>query len=87
LSSACAAVNTLWAGDPPTNMYGQAHQTNENPIQGVSEVWYGLGTNPSESCQHINDGYYVFNVGSPGVSSTYVIVQTIGGFVAGIYNC
>ena len=89
LSSACAAVNTYWGqtGGDPYNVFGQTHQTNGNPIQVGSEVWYGLGTNPLYSCYHINDGYYIFNLGSPGVSSTYVIVQTVGGFVAGIYNC
>ena len=72
LSSACAGVNTYWAdltGGPPTSMLGQVHQTNGNPIQVGSEVWYGVATD----CQHISDGYYVFNLGSPGVSSTYVI--------------
>ena len=87
LSSACAAINTYWGqtlyGLDPYNVWGQTHQTNGNPIAIGSEVWYGVATD----CYHINDGYYIFNIGSPGVSSTYVIVQTVGGFVAGIYNC
>jgi len=86
LSSACAAANTYWAdltGGDPYNAFGQWHQTNGNPIQVGSEVWYSVGTD----CQHISDGYYIFSFGSPGVNSTYVIVQTVGGFIFSINNC
>ena len=94
LSSACAAINTYWGqtlyGLDPYNLWGQTHQTNGNPIAIGSEVWYGVATD----CYHINDGYYIFNIGQAGfpptigaITNSCVIVQTVGGFVAGIYNC
>jgi len=86
LISACAATNTYWddlTGGDPYNAFGQWHQTDGNPIQVGSEVWYSVGTD----CQHISDGYYIFSFGSPGVNSTYVIVQTVGGFIFSINNC